>query len=115
MAFSPYSWFLFLPLSRSSLARSFGAASTFVSTMLSMSCIVLFRVRKYLYIYYTWETLLNRVFEDLQKTKAPNRVLSLGRHDAKERGIRLGEVGDGDSWGLKCSGKGDIDVAATIH
>jgi hypothetical protein len=40
--------------------------------MLSMSCTVLFRVRRYLYIYYTWERLLNHVFEDLRKTKAPN-------------------------------------------
>jgi hypothetical protein len=68
---SPLSRFLFLPLSRSSLACSFGAASTFMSTMLSM-CTVLFRVQRYLYIYYTWETLLNPVFEDLRKTKAPN-------------------------------------------
>jgi hypothetical protein len=73
MAFSPLSRFLFLPLSRSTLARSFRTTSTFVSTMLSTSCIVLFRVRRYLYVYYTWETLLNHVFEDLQKTKAPNR------------------------------------------
>jgi hypothetical protein len=63
-------------LSRSSLARSFGAVSTFVSTMLSISCTILIRVQRYLYIYYTWETLLNHVFEDLQKTKAPNRLLS---------------------------------------
>jgi hypothetical protein len=71
---SPLSRFLFLPLSRSSLARSFGAASTFVSTMLFILCTVLFRVRRYLYIYYTWETLLNHVFEDLRKTKAPNKI-----------------------------------------
>jgi hypothetical protein len=69
---SPLSRFLFLPLSRSSLACSFGTASTFVSTMLSRSCTILTRVRRYLYIYYTWETLLNHVFEDLRKPKAPN-------------------------------------------
>jgi hypothetical protein len=68
----PFKSIPFLPLSRSSLARSFGAASTFVSTMLFMLCTVLFRVRRYLYIYYTWETLLNHVFEDLRKMKAPN-------------------------------------------
>jgi transposase InsO family protein len=53
--------------------------------MLSISCTVLTRVRRYLYIYYTWETLLNHVFEDLRKTKVPNstyaqlvaRILSL--------------------------------------
>jgi hypothetical protein len=77
MAFSPLSRFLFLPLSRSTFARSFGTASTFVSIMLSISCIVLFRVRRYLYICYTWETLLNHVFEDLRKTKAPNNLVSL--------------------------------------
>jgi hypothetical protein len=33
---------------------------------------VLIRVRRYLYMYYTPETLLNHVFEDLWKTKAPN-------------------------------------------
>jgi hypothetical protein len=30
------------------------------------------RVRRYLFICYTWKTLLNHVFEDLRKTKAPN-------------------------------------------
>jgi hypothetical protein len=35
--------------------------------------VVLIRVRRYLFIYYTPETLLNHVFEDLRKTKAPNR------------------------------------------
>jgi hypothetical protein len=34
---------------------------------------VLIRVRRYLFIYHTPETLLNHVFEDLRKTKAPNR------------------------------------------
>jgi hypothetical protein len=73
IAFSPLSRFLFPPLDRSSPARSFGATSAFVSTMLWTSCIVLTRVRRYLFIYYTWETLLNHVFEDLRKTKAPNK------------------------------------------
>jgi hypothetical protein len=70
----PLSQFLFLPLSRSSLACSFGVASTFVSTMLFILCTILFRVRRFLYIYYTWKTLLNHVFEDLRKTKAPNNL-----------------------------------------
>jgi hypothetical protein len=35
--------------------------------------VVLIRVRRYLFMYYTPETLLNHVFEDLWKTKAPNR------------------------------------------
>jgi hypothetical protein len=34
--------------------------------------VVLIRVRRYLFMYYTPETLLNRVFEDLRKPKAPN-------------------------------------------
>jgi hypothetical protein len=31
------------------------------------------RVRRYLFTHYTPETLLNLVFEDLRKPKAPNR------------------------------------------
>ena len=34
--------------------------------------VVLIRVRRYLFMYYTPETLLNYVFEDLRKPKAPN-------------------------------------------
>jgi hypothetical protein len=30
------------------------------------------RFRRYLSTYFTWKTLLNHVFEDLQKPKAPN-------------------------------------------
>jgi hypothetical protein len=36
---------------------------------------VLIRVQRYLFMYYTTETLLNHVFEDLRKTKAPNTGL----------------------------------------
>jgi hypothetical protein len=39
-------------------------------------CVVLIRVRRHLFIYYTRETLLNHVFEVLRKTKAPNRIPS---------------------------------------
>jgi hypothetical protein len=35
--------------------------------------VVLIRVRRYLFMYFTPETLLNYVFEDLRKPKAPNR------------------------------------------
>jgi hypothetical protein len=69
----PFKSVLFPPLSRSSLTRSFGATPAFVSTMLFTSCMVLTRVRRYLFICYTWKTLLNHVFEDLRKTKAPNK------------------------------------------
>jgi hypothetical protein len=34
--------------------------------------VVLIRVRRYLLMYFTPETLLNHVFEDLRKPKAPN-------------------------------------------
>jgi hypothetical protein len=34
--------------------------------------VVLIRVRRYLFMYYTLETLLNHDFEDLRKPKAPN-------------------------------------------
>jgi hypothetical protein len=34
------------------------------------------QVRRYLLMYYTPETLLNHVFEDLWKPKAPNRLLN---------------------------------------
>jgi hypothetical protein len=30
------------------------------------------RFRRYLFTYFTWKTLLNHVFEDLRKPKAPN-------------------------------------------
>jgi hypothetical protein len=33
---------------------------------------LLTRVRRYLFVCYTWKTLLNHVFVDLRKTKAPN-------------------------------------------
>jgi hypothetical protein len=72
MAFSPLSRFLFLPLCRSSLACGFGAASSFVLFVLLTLYMVLIRVRRYLFIYYTWEILSNHVFEDLRKMKPPN-------------------------------------------
>jgi hypothetical protein len=37
--------------------------------------VVPIRVRRYLFIHYTPETLLNHVFEDLRKPKAPNSYL----------------------------------------
>jgi hypothetical protein len=35
--------------------------------------VALIRVRRYLLMYFTPETLLNHVFEDLRKPKAPDR------------------------------------------
>ena len=74
IAFSPLSRFLFLPLSRSSLARSFGATPTFITIMLFTSYMLLTRVRRYLFICHTWKILLNYVFQDLRKTKAPSNT-----------------------------------------
>jgi hypothetical protein len=36
--------------------------------------VALIRVRRYLLMYFTPETLLNHVFEDLRKPKAPNSI-----------------------------------------
>jgi hypothetical protein len=49
--------------------RSFGATATFITIMLFTSCMLLTRVRRYLFICHTWKTLLNHVFEDLRRTK----------------------------------------------
>jgi hypothetical protein len=37
-----------------------------------MLCMLMIRIRRYLFTYFTWETLSNYVFEDLRKPKAPN-------------------------------------------
>jgi hypothetical protein len=39
--------------------------------------VALIRVRRYLLMYFTPETLLNHVFEDLRKPKAPNIYIVL--------------------------------------
>jgi hypothetical protein len=61
---------------RSSLAHSFGSIPSFVSLVLLHTVILTqvrrVQVRRYLLMYYTPETLLNHVFEDLRKSKAPN-------------------------------------------
>jgi hypothetical protein len=44
--------------------------SGFVLTML---CMLMIRIRRDLFTYFTWKTLSNYVFEDLRKPKAPNR------------------------------------------
>jgi hypothetical protein len=63
--------FPFLLSCRSSPAHSFGSAPTFVFFVL-LHVVVLIHVRRYLFMYYTPEILLNHVFEDLRKPKAPN-------------------------------------------
>jgi hypothetical protein len=68
----------FLSLCRSSLAHSFGSIPSFVSLVLLYTVILTqvrrVQVRRYLLMYYTPETLLNHVFEDLRKPKAPNTL-----------------------------------------
>jgi hypothetical protein len=66
----------FLSSCRSSLAYSFGSVPSFVP-LVFLHTVILTQVRKvyvqrYLLMYYTLETLLNHVFEDLRKPKAPN-------------------------------------------
>jgi hypothetical protein len=56
----------FLVLRRNHLSSRSG----FVLTML---CMLMIRIRRYMFTYFTWETLLNYVFEDLRKPKAPNK------------------------------------------
>jgi hypothetical protein len=49
------------------------SSSSFVLTML---CMLMIRIRRYLFTYFTWKILSNHVFEDLRKPKAPNRPLA---------------------------------------
>jgi hypothetical protein len=51
--------------------------------------VVLTQVRRYLFMYYTPETLLNHVFEDLRKPKAPNML-----HMKQEEFMKLKQGGD---------------------
>jgi hypothetical protein len=61
----------FLLPRRSFPAHIFGVVSTFVLFWASPT-VISTRVRRYLITHYTPETLLNPVFEDLRKPKAPN-------------------------------------------
>jgi hypothetical protein len=67
----------FLSSCRSSLAHTFGSVPSFVSFVLLHTVILTHvrrvQVRRYLLMYYTPETSLNHVFEDLRKPKAPNK------------------------------------------
>ena len=64
----------FLPSYRSSLAHSFVSAPSFVLFLCFFIPWAL--VRRSLSTHYTPEALLNHVFEDLRKPKAPNKVKS---------------------------------------
>jgi hypothetical protein len=35
---------------------------------------LMIRIRRYMFTYFTWKTLSNYVFEDLRKPKAPNTM-----------------------------------------
>jgi hypothetical protein len=66
----------FLSSCRSSLAHIFGSIPSSVS-LVFLHIVILtqvrrVQVRRYLFMYYTPETSLNHVFEDLRKSKAPN-------------------------------------------
>jgi hypothetical protein len=63
--------FLFLLLSRSFLACSFDVGSTFVSILLSILCTASSRVRRFLYIYYAWETLLIMFLRTFRRRRPP--------------------------------------------
>jgi hypothetical protein len=73
-------------LSRSQLRRCINLRILWASPT-----VVPIRVRRYLFTHYTPETLLNHVFEDLQKPKAPNNSIindqSLVREIEKNRHI----------------------------
>jgi hypothetical protein len=66
--------FPFLLLRRSSLAHSFRTGLSFIPTMLFILWTAPSRFRRFLYIYYTWGNIVNHVFEDLRKTKAPQHL-----------------------------------------
>jgi hypothetical protein len=66
----------FLSTCRSSLAHSFVSVPSSVSLVLLRIVILTYvrrvQVRRYLFMYYTPETSLNHIFEDLRRSKAPN-------------------------------------------
>src|SRR5688572_29496082 len=76
----------FLPSCRSSLAHSFGSVPSFVFFPCFFIPWVL--VRRSLSTHYTPETLLNHVFEDLRKPKAPNSMAMGTRYPTSKNPIR---------------------------
>jgi hypothetical protein len=86
----------FLPSCRSSLAHSFGSVPSFVFfPCFFISCVL---VRRSLSTHYTPETLLNHVFEDLRKPKAPNTT-----HFYWHLSVEL-IGGNPASWCCNCNG-----------
>jgi hypothetical protein len=66
----------FLSTCWSSLGHSFGSVPSSVSLVLLRIVVLTYvrrvQVQRYLFMYYTPETSLNQIFEDLQRSKAPN-------------------------------------------
>jgi hypothetical protein len=81
----------FLPLCRSSLAHSFGSAPSFV--LFQCFFIQWALVRRSLSTHYTLEALLNHVFEDLRKPKAPNKRLHTVEEGTPNSGYRQWPLG----------------------
>jgi hypothetical protein len=80
---------LFLLPSRSSLVCSFRAGSTIVPTMLFILWTTSSRVRRFLYIYYTWETLLIiflRTFGRRRPLTRPNSLKPMKRSSTSSTG-----------------------------
>jgi hypothetical protein len=78
----------FLSSCRSSLAYIFGSVPSFVPFCFIIQQFWLVRrvhIRRYLLMYYTPETLSNRVFEDLRKPKAPNMRVALNPFQVIQR------------------------------
>jgi hypothetical protein len=76
------SLFIFKPVSLSAIMpklfyTQFRLRAILRTTSMLLHVVVLTHVRRYLFTHYTLETLLNHVFEDLRKPKAPNSPFTL--------------------------------------
>jgi hypothetical protein len=76
----------FLPSCRSSLAHNFGSVPSFVLFPCFFTLWAL--IRRSLSTHYTPEALLNHVFEDLRKPKAPNNALLMQNESSCQFGHR---------------------------
>jgi hypothetical protein len=80
----------FLPSCRSSLAHSFGSVPSFILFPCFFTPWAL--VRRSLSTHYTPEALLNHVFEDLRKPKAPNKAGLLAADELPRLRTRTGQL-----------------------
>jgi hypothetical protein len=85
MAFSSLSRFPFLRTCRSFPASQLRHC---VNLRIFWASPFLIQVRRYLFTHYTPETLLNHVFEDLRKPKAPNTPCVSSRHASPRLGCK---------------------------